>query len=93
MKHLFKNQDLNEVQKKLKRIIFFCYFLLMAVKFIFIDNIIQLKNIKTAYSIFEIICIAILVVIGIKNKLFDKYAFIFYTSIAIILTLIAFYRK
>ena len=93
MKHLFKNEDLNEDQKKSRRIIFFCYFLLVAVKFIFIDSITQLKNIKTAYNIFEIICICILVVIGIKNKLFDKFAFIFYASIAIILTTIVFLRK
>jgi hypothetical protein len=93
MKHFFNNRDLTNDQKKLRRIIYFFYIVLIVVKIIFIDSIILFKNYKTAYSIIEFICITILFIIGIKNKLFDKFALMFYTSIAIILTLIVFYRK
>ena len=64
MKHLFKKQDLTLEQKMLQGIIFTCYLILTTIKFFFIDNILEFKNIKTAYNIFELIFFAILIFNG-----------------------------
>ena len=93
MKHLFKKQEFTKEQESLKSKIFICFLVLTSVKYLFIDNISQLKHLKTAYMIFEIICFTILFVIGIRNKVINKYAVIIYGSIAIILTTIVYLRK
>ena len=93
MKHLFKKQDFTKEQESLKSKLFICFIVIASVKYLLIDNISQLKHLKTVYMIFELISFAVLIGIGIRNKVINKYAVIIYGSIAIILTTIVYLRK
>ena len=93
MKHLFKKQEFTKEQESLKSKIFICFIVITSVKYLLIDNISQLKYLKTPYMIFELISFAVLIGIGIRNKVINKYALIIYGSIAIILTTIVYLRK
>ena len=93
MKHLFKKQEFTKEQESLKSKIFIYFLVLTSVKYLLIDNISHLKHLKTAYMIFELISFTVLIVIGIRNKVINKFALIFYSSIAIFLTTIVYLRK
>lgn len=93
MKHLFKKQDFTKEQESLKSKLFICFIVITSVKYLLIDNISQLKHLKTAYMIFELISFTILIGIGIRNKVINKFVLIIYSSIAIILTTIVYLRK
>ncbi|MFM1929913.1 MAG: hypothetical protein RL387_1241 [Bacteroidota bacterium] len=93
MKHIFKKQDFTKEQESLKSKLFICFIVITSVKYLLIDNISQLKHLKTAYMIFELISFAVLIGIGIRNKVINKFALIVYGSIAIILATIVYLRK